>query len=151
MSIQEREAVRERRREQAQAEDRQAQHQAELQRLREEAERARRQAEEVEQRRRRAEAAQQAAAATQLPGRWPESGVRVLTEDDLAGLSASELRVMRNEIYARHGRRFQSADLRSYFESQRWYVPLTDGVPTLSRTEMANVEFILRAEQKRGR
>ncbi len=40
---------------------------------------------------------------------------RLVTDADLAGKSPWELRIMRNEIYARHGRGFNSTDLQEYF------------------------------------
>lgn len=44
-----------------------------------------------------------------------------LTEADLAGLSAGDLRIARNEIYAAHGRMFDSVDLQNYFAAKPWY------------------------------
>jgi hypothetical protein len=46
---------------------------------------------------------------------------RLLTSADLQGKSSWDLDVLRNEIYARHGRRFANPRLQSYFESQPWY------------------------------
>ena len=46
---------------------------------------------------------------------------RLLTAADLQGKSSWDLDVLRNEIYARHGRRFENPRLQSYFESQAWY------------------------------
>ena len=40
---------------------------------------------------------------------------------DLTNKSKAELRVMRNEIYARYGRSFQNEDLRDYFSKKCWY------------------------------
>lgn len=51
----------------------------------------------------------------------PESSTKYLTSADLAGLSKEELRLARNEIYARHGRHFQTEDLARYFGSKSWY------------------------------
>jgi hypothetical protein len=51
----------------------------------------------------------------------PYSSERLLTESDLWGLSARELQLARNEIYARNGRKFQTAELQDYFNSQSWY------------------------------
>ncbi len=51
----------------------------------------------------------------------PDSNSRYLTESDLAGMSKSELQLARNEIFARHGRRFESASLQEYFDSCTWY------------------------------
>lgn len=42
----------------------------------------------------------------------PDSDTRCLTEEDVAGLSEDEIRIALNEIYARHGRIFQSEDLK---------------------------------------
>jgi hypothetical protein len=70
---------------------------------------------------------------------------RLLTVDDLRGLSKQELRIMRNEIYARHGRKFKSQDLRDYFSAQDWYKPLYDEVP-LNDIEKKNVAFIQKYE-----
>ena len=51
----------------------------------------------------------------------PDSSTRYLSVDDLAGLSKEELKLARNEIFARHGRIFNDPDLQSYFEAQPWY------------------------------
>lgn len=48
----------------------------------------------------------------------PQSAQRRLTEDDLSGLTHEELCLARNEIYARHGRRFKNQNIASYFESK---------------------------------
>ena len=53
----------------------------------------------------------------------PDSDTRCLTEEDVAGLSEDEIRIALNEIYARHGRIFQSEDLNAYFASRSWYEP----------------------------
>lgn len=51
----------------------------------------------------------------------PDSSSKYLSTEDLKGLDASVLRLARNEIFARHGRLFQSEDLNRYFSSQSWY------------------------------
>lgn len=48
---------------------------------------------------------------------------RRVTQTDLAGKTAFELNIMRNTIFARHGRRFRSPELQSYLNSQSWYRP----------------------------
>lgn len=67
-----------------------------------------------------------------------------LSGADLAGLSRSELRVMRNTIYARHGYIFSSADLNNYFSRFSWYTPYTKVVPEreLSSVEKHNINLI---------
>ena len=51
----------------------------------------------------------------------PSSSTKLLTNSDIAGLSLKELNYAKNEIYARHGRKFDSNELRTYFESKSWY------------------------------
>ena len=53
----------------------------------------------------------------------PESGTKLLSTSDLQGLNAQQLRIARNEIYARHGRTFKDAELQNYFASCSWYKP----------------------------
>ena len=48
---------------------------------------------------------------------------KLISERMLHGLSLNELRLLRNEIYARHGRQFQAPWLSQYFYSQPWYQP----------------------------
>lgn len=71
-----------------------------------------------------------------------------LSDADVAGLSKSQLRVLRNTIYARHGRRFKSADLRNYFSQFSWYSPYRDEVSPgeLTSTEKHNISLIQKYE-----
>ena len=78
-------------------------------------------------------------------GVYPLTRVRKLTYNDIANCSKSQLRIMRNEIYARHGYIFSSADLREYFGRQSWYYPTTKSV-TLNSIEQYNVNFIKQYE-----
>ena len=60
---------------------------------------------------------------------------------------------MKNEIYARHGYIFGSADLNSYFQSMNWYHgyltadQFDDSV--LNEYERANLDMIKREEEWR--
>ena len=72
---------------------------------------------------------------------------RLVTEKDLTGLDANDLRIMRNWIYARHGYIFKSRDLKDYFSQMPWYNPCSSDVSSqLSKIEKQNVEFIKRHE-----
>src|SRR5204862_8228643 len=51
---------------------------------------------------------------------------KLITDAMLRGLSLHELRLLRNEIYARHGRIFKTLWLQQYFGSQLWYDPKED-------------------------
>ena len=81
----------------------------------------------------------------------PQSSTRYLRESDLAGLSKAQLRLARNEIYARHGRAFVSEDLRAYFTAKGWYQEKYSAAEfpewTLNAYERANIEFILSHEE----
>ena len=75
----------------------------------------------------------------------PDSGSRRLNWDDVSSLSGAQLRVARNEIYARRGRFMKDVQLRTYFSQFSWYRPYTWDV-TLNPVEKANVALIQRAE-----
>jgi hypothetical protein len=79
--------------------------------------------------------------------------LRLVTEDDLRGKSVWELDVMRNEIYARHGRRFVRPDLQRHFEQQPWYrgqyAPEAFPNSLLSDIQQRNVAFIQQYQQRR--
>mgnify|MGYP005840935151 CR=1 FL=1 len=87
-----------------------------------------------------------------VAGEAPFFMVREVREADLAGKSFEQLRLMRNEIYARHGRRFRNRDIQEYFDRQPWYTPKFDAssFPTnlLTRTQMRNVQFITAYEKR---
>lgn len=80
----------------------------------------------------------------------PDSAKRKLKKSDLKGLSIEELRIARNEIYARHGRMFDDKKLQKYFDSQSWYdgtVPASEfSEDVLSSVEKKNVAFIRQFE-----
>ena len=52
---------------------------------------------------------------------FPRSSYDYLNSSDFAGKTKEELRRGRNEIYARHGRRFNDKSLQWYFDSKPWY------------------------------
>lgn len=54
---------------------------------------------------------------------FPDSSERYLEEGELEVLDPWELKIARNEIYARHGRMFNSVELVEYFGGKNWYVP----------------------------
>lgn len=54
----------------------------------------------------------------------PEVHFEPITESDLVHFSAKELTLLRNEIFAIHGRPFSDPELRAYFSSKSWYEPI---------------------------
>ncbi len=80
---------------------------------------------------------------------WYEDilSVRELTYEDIVGLTKEELRLLRNEIFARHGYIFQSEDLANHFAQFDWYTPVSSNVfGELSAIEKANVDFLKKYE-----
>jgi len=84
----------------------------------------------------------------------PESNTRYLTKEDLAGLTAEQCRIARNEIYARYGRMFDDANLQAYFNSCAWYkgtIPAAQfNDDVLNAFEKANRDLIVQFEQEQG-
>lgn len=85
----------------------------------------------------------------------PSSDTKLLKDADIEGMSAKMLNYARNEIFARHGRKFDSKELRDYFESKPWYQgeysaevfdEKSDSV--LNKVEKKNVQFLEEAEKQ---
>jgi hypothetical protein len=73
-----------------------------------------------------------------------------LTDSLLKYLTLYELRIVRNEVYARHGRRFETPWLRDYFKYQTWYKPRREfTIAELSENEKNNVKLIQAVEARR--
>ncbi|MBH5398841.1 YARHG domain-containing protein [Bradyrhizobium sp. CNPSo 4010] len=79
---------------------------------------------------------------------FPDSDRRLLTIADLRGLSKDDLRIARNEIFARRGRYFEAADLKARFERFSWYSP-NSWNPKLNSIEEANVALLDQAGKRR--
>lgn len=78
-----------------------------------------------------------------VPGIYPEASKRLLKYMDVRGLTDWDLKVMRNEIYARHGYIFKTQEMIDYFNSQTWYYPSLRNVDhKLSEVEKKNITFI---------
>lgn len=80
----------------------------------------------------------------------PESNSRYLTDADVSGLTLQQLNYAKNEIYARHGRKFDSKELQNYFGSKSWYngtVNAADFKETVfNEYEKKNAEFLRQKE-----
>ena len=84
-----------------------------------------------------------------LPGDMELFENKAISETMLRGLSLHELRLIRNEIYARHGRTFRAPWLQQHFDMQPWYV-ISENFKDeeLSGNDKLNVETIVRVEKK---
>lgn len=84
----------------------------------------------------------------------PDSDSKYLTMKDLEGYSADDCRIARNELFARHGRKFTDENLKSYFESKNWYEgtiePEDFDDSVFNEYEIANRDLIVEYEKEKG-
>ena len=65
---------------------------------------------------------------------FPNSDTEYLTKSDLSGMSKSEINLAKNELYARHGRKFKSKELQEYFDKllkdydEIVFIPMSSGL-----------------------
>jgi len=72
-----------------------------------------------------------------------------LNQSDIKDLTPAQLRLMRNAIYARHGRTFKSVDLQSLWECYTWYKKNPNyNDSMLTDIDKYNIELIQKYEQK---
>lgn len=79
---------------------------------------------------------------------FPDSDSRLISPEELGGLSTADLRLARNEIFARKGRIFSSPELRDHFTRFDWYQPTSTEVD-VNDIEKANAKAMLAEEQRR--
>lgn len=73
-----------------------------------------------------------------------------LTDAQIEDLSARDLRILRNTIFARLGRPFKSEDLQAYFATKKWYaVDQGYSDARLSAIDLQNIAKIKEAEAVR--
>ena len=81
-----------------------------------------------------------------------DSDTRLLQENELLNMTPLQLKLARNEIYARYGRKFNDSVLQEYFSSKPWYIPrieanqFTDNM--LNTVEKVNVKTIADIEKR---
>ena len=80
----------------------------------------------------------------------PDSAARLLTRADVTDLTWEQCCLARNEIFARHGRIFQTPQIAAYFEARSWYHGTVPGASfdnnSLTPTERANADFLANYE-----
>jgi hypothetical protein len=78
-----------------------------------------------------------------------DSHERIVNQEELSQFSEWELKIARNEIYARHGREFVHQDLQCYFDLKKWYTknPNFQDID-LSSIEITNISIILDYEKQ---
>jgi YARHG domain len=77
-------------------------------------------------------------------GKFPQASYRLLAINELQQLSLQDLKIMRNEIYARYGYKFVlNGEMDKYFKSQKWYIPRNNNVDNfITGLEKINIELI---------
>lgn len=86
---------------------------------------------------------------------WPTDS-QYITDADLASFTQKEVMLMRNELYARYGCSFRDEEIRTYFESQSWYIANPDLLAVdfprewFNEYETANLDTILNYEKAMG-
>ena len=84
-------------------------------------------------------------------GQYPQASTRTLKTADVENLRPEDLRIMRNEIYARHGYTFRIKEVRDHFDTQDWYMPISFNVSTqLTPVEQRNEALIKKYENYGG-
>lgn len=86
-----------------------------------------------------------------------DSGYRRISEYELVDMTEHECSIARNEIYARHGRRFKSEKVQDYFDHMPWYYGYIEPdefdrniKAYLTQVEIDNVFTISSFEDKKG-
>jgi hypothetical protein len=76
-------------------------------------------------------------------GEYPEASTSYLSSEQLKYLSPFELKIMRNEIFARHGYIFKTPEMKNYFNTQNWYYGRFTNVDNqLTQIEKENIQLI---------
>src|SRR6056297_278062 len=84
-----------------------------------------------------------------LSGKYPIASIELLTNWELNRFNKKELKIMRNEIFARHGYKFKTDKMNTYFNSQFWYQKRHDDVKDLlTDIEKINIKRIKVFEEK---
>jgi hypothetical protein len=80
-------------------------------------------------------------------GTYPKTSTKLLKVAEVENMRPAELRLMRNEIYARHGYAFIIEDMQKHFATVDWYMPVALDVTTkLTDIETKNAALIKRYE-----
>jgi hypothetical protein len=81
-------------------------------------------------------------------GNYPEGSTKLLDEEYVSNFRTEDLKMMRNEIYARHGYSFKNKEIRKIFDQYDWYFPVcVDVRDYLTDTEVKNIDLIYKYEK----
>ena len=74
---------------------------------------------------------------------WPITAQEILPAGYLSCYNIETLRLMRNDIYARHGYKFKDSSLSKIFAAQEWYTPVTSNASALKLNEIERINIAL--------
>ena len=87
----------------------------------------------------------------EIHGDYPTASMKILDSLELNKFSKKELRLMRNEIFARYNYIFKSEDLRLHFGPKEWYMPENNNIDSyLTDIEKKNIELIIKLEKAKN-
>ena len=82
------------------------------------------------------------------------SDKRIISRSEVTGLDNNEMTLALNEIFARHGRKFNTPSIQAYFDKQSWYKGTISAADfdedVLSAVERTNVNTILSVMEEKG-
>jgi len=84
-----------------------------------------------------------------LSGIYTFASEKELTREILSAYTKEQLRIIRNEIFARYGYIFRDNEMRTYFGQQPWYEPKLENVDKyLSEREQKNIILLRELENE---
>ncbi len=90
--------------------------------------------------------------ASGLPGDYSALSTERVAQAEMAALTRWQLRIARNEVFARHGLKFGPTELQAHFMAQAWYKPTDESLTRinsrLSVVEWRNIEALKRIERR---
>lgn len=87
---------------------------------------------------------------------YPETATRLLRQEELWRYNQTDLSIARNEIFARHGRKYEDPFLNAVFSRKSWYQPTYSGEEfnaiqdsVLNNNEKKNLALLIQMEEER--
>ena len=83
---------------------------------------------------------------------FADADIRYLTQEEVDKISLQAVCYAKNEIYARHGRKFLSTELQEYFNDKSWYQGTVEAEKfspsVFNKYESDNIQILVKAEEK---
>ena len=83
---------------------------------------------------------------------FADADTRYLSQEEVDKLSLQAVCYAKNEIYARHGRKFLSTELQEYFNDKSWYQGTVEAEKfspsVFNKYESDNIQILVKAEEK---